>query len=115
MSYKQYYIYIMTNYENTTLYTGVTNDLLRRVYEHKNKLLEGFTSRYNFNSLVYYEIYDEIEQAIIREKQIKKWSRKRKTDLIKSFNSDWIDLSASWTDCHIEPTQSMAGIRLSSQ
>ena len=92
----------MTNYENTTLYTGVTNNLVRRIYEHKNKLLEGFTSRYNINKLVYYEIYDDIEQTIIREKQIKKWSRKRKNDLIKSFNSDWNDLSESWIACHVE-------------
>jgi putative endonuclease len=105
MNDKQYYLYIMTNYETTTLYTGVTNDLIRRLYEHKNKIIEGFTSRYNVNKLVYYEIYDDIEQAIIREKQIKKWSRERKNNLIKSFNSSWNDLSESWTNCHFAPSR----------
>ena len=71
MNDKQYYIYIMTNDEETTVYTGVTNDLERRVYEHKNKLLKGFTARYNLKKLVHYEIYGDIEQAIAREKQIK--------------------------------------------
>lgn len=96
MNDKQYYIYIMANYEETTLYVGVTNNLERRVYEHKNKQLEGFTSRYNLNKLVHYEIYNEIEQAILREKQIKSWPRKRKTELICSTNPEWKDMSEEW-------------------
>ena len=98
MNDKQYYIYIMANYEETTIYTGVTNDLQRRVYEHKNKLIEGFTFRYNLNKLVYYEIYNDAYNAIVREKQIKKWSRKRKNDFI---NESWKDLSEDWIDCHV--------------
>ncbi len=100
MENKQYYIYFMTNFEETTLYVGVTNNLERRVYEHKNKLLKGFTSRYHLKKLVHYEIYNDIEQAIAREKQIKSWSRQRKNELIKSNNANWDDLSESWTDCH---------------
>ncbi|HSA07045.1 MAG TPA: GIY-YIG nuclease family protein [Candidatus Gastranaerophilales bacterium] len=99
---KQYYIYMMTNYKETTLYTGVTNSLERRVYEHKNKLLKSFSSKYNLNKLVYYEIYNDIEQAIIREKQIKSWSRKRKNELVNNLNENWDDLSERWTDCHVE-------------
>ena len=82
----------MTNTENGTLYTGVTNDLVRRVYEHKNKLIDGFTKKYDLTKLVYYEIYDDIETAIIREKQLKGGSRKRKLDLINKFNKQWEDL-----------------------
>ena len=89
---KQYYIYIMTNFENGTLYTGVTNNLIRRVYEHKNKLMEGFTSKYDLNKLVYYEIFDSAESAITREKQIKGGSRKKKLNLINTFNKNWEDL-----------------------
>ena len=89
---KQSYIYIMTNYTNTTLYTGVTNNLVRRVYEHKNKLVKGFTSKYNLTKLVYYEIFEDITQAIKREKQIKGGSRKTKEELINSINDKWEDL-----------------------
>lgn len=89
---KQYYIYIMTNFENGTLYTGVTNDLVRRVYEHKNKLVDGFTKKYGLDKLVYYEVIDSIEQAILREKQIKGGSRKKKLCLINNFNKNWNDL-----------------------
>lgn len=91
----QYYVYIMTN-KSKTLYTGVTNNLTRRVYEHKNKLIPGFTSKYNITKLVYYEIFSEITQAIAREKQIKGWLRKKKIDLIESVNPDWKDLSQDW-------------------
>ena len=90
---KQYYVYIMTNHKNTVLYTGVTNDLQRRVYEHKNKLVEGFTERYNVMRLVYFESCSDIEGAIIREKQIKAGSRQDKVSLIDSVNRDWHDLS----------------------
>ncbi len=89
---KQYYVYIMTNHKNTVLYTGVTNDLHRRVYEHKNKLVEGFTKRYNLTRLVYYELCGDIEGAIIREKQIKAGSRQKKIELVKSMNKEWRDL-----------------------
>ncbi|MGK7903088.1 MAG: GIY-YIG nuclease family protein [Hormoscilla sp.] len=89
---KQYYLYIMTNKHNTVLYTGVTNDLQRRVYEHKSKLIAGFTKRYNINKLVYYEIYEDVTEAIAREKQIKAGSRQKKLDLVNSINSEWKDL-----------------------
>lgn len=89
---KQYFIYIITNFENGTLYTGVTNDLVRRIYEHKNKLVDGFTKKYDLNKLVYYEIFDTIDTAIYREKQIKGGSRKKKLDLINKFNKSWDDL-----------------------
>jgi len=88
----QYYVYILTNNSNTVLYTGVTNDLARRVYEHKNKLIVDFTMRYNVTKLIYYEIYDNIEDAIQREKRIKKWYRNWKIELINKFNSSWEDL-----------------------
>jgi putative endonuclease len=81
---KQYYIYIMTNTKNTVLYTGISNDLKRIVYEHKEKLIDGFTKRYNIVKLVYYEIFRDIENAILREKQIKAGSRARKIKLINS-------------------------------
>ncbi|EKE02417.1 MAG: hypothetical protein ACD_20C00391G0011 [uncultured bacterium] len=89
---KQYYTYILTNFENGTLYTGVTNDLVRRIYEHKNKLIDGFSKKYDLTKLVYYEIFDNIENAIVREKQIKGGSRKRKLQLINNFNEKWKDL-----------------------
>jgi len=89
---RQYYIYIMTNVRNTTLYTGVTSDLRKRVYEHKEKLVEGFTKRYNITKLVYYEICGDIESAILREKQIKAGSREKKTKLVNSMNREWRDL-----------------------
>jgi putative endonuclease len=92
---KQYYVYIMTTKKNTVLYTGVTNDLIRRVFEHKNKLTKGFTSRYNVEKLVYFEVAEDIEGAILREKQIKGGSRKDKMDLVNSMNPEWLDLSTT--------------------
>ena len=89
---KQFYIYIMTNNHNKVLYTGVTNDLIRRVYEHKEKLIEGFTKKYNVTKLVYYEIFIDATSAIAREKQIKAGSRQKKIDLINSINQEWGDL-----------------------
>jgi putative endonuclease len=89
---KQYYVYIMTNKRNTVLYTGVTNDLRKRVYEHKAKLISSFTKKYNVNKLVYYEVFNNIYNAIVREKQIKAGSRQKKIDLINSMNSKWQDL-----------------------
>ncbi len=87
-----YYVYILTNKSNKVLYIGITNNLSRRIYEHKNKLIPGFTMRYNVSKLVYYEIYDDIRDAIQREKNIKKWYRKWKEELINKFNSNWEDL-----------------------
>jgi putative endonuclease len=95
MLYKSYYVYIMTN-ESRTLYTGVTDDLTRRVYEHKHKLLPGFTAKYNITRLVYFEETNDIQAALAREKQIKGWLRKKKIALIESVNSKWIDLSSDW-------------------
>jgi len=92
---KQYCIYIMTNYAHT-LYTGVTNDLERRVYEHKMKFVPGFTARYGLTTLVYYECGEDIDAAIAREKQIKGWLRKKKVALIESMNPEWRDLSEGW-------------------
>jgi len=89
---KQYYVYIMTNSTNTVTYTGVTNDLYRRIYEHKNKLSEGFTAKYNINKLVYYEVCQNVESAIMREKQIKRGSRADKVELVNMMNQDWNDL-----------------------
>jgi putative endonuclease len=94
-------VYIMANYAHT-LYTGVTNDLERRVYEHKNKLVPGFTSRYGLNSLVYFDVTEDVESAILREKQIKGWLRKKKVELIESVNPEWKDLSEDWLYCHSE-------------
>ena len=82
----------MTNQWNTTLYTGVTSDLKRRVYEHKEKLTKGFTSRYNLNKLVYYEVFDDIANALLREKQVKGGSRGRKLEAIADMNREWRDL-----------------------
>jgi putative endonuclease len=92
MNTKQYYVYIMTNKGNTVLYTGVTNNLIKRLYEHKKKLVEGFTKKYNVVKLVYYEIFRDCFSAIQREKQIKAGSRKKKEELINSMNSEWKDL-----------------------
>ncbi len=89
---KQYYVYFLTNWNNKVLYVGVTNDLKRRVYEHKNALAQGFTQKYNVNKLVYYEICEEIEGAILREKQIKAGSRHKKNELIARVNPGWEDL-----------------------
>lgn len=87
------YIYILFNKRNGTLYTGVTSDLKKRIYEHKNKLIEGFTSKYDVDKLGYYEEYNDIKNAIEREKQIKDGSRKKKIALIESMNPFWKDLA----------------------
>ena len=89
---KQYYVYIMTNKINTVLYTGVTSDLKKRIWEHKEKLIEGFTKNYNINKLIYFEIYNDPENAILREKQIKAGSRIKKVKLITGINPEWKDL-----------------------
>ena len=91
-----YFVYILSNGYNTTIYTGVTNDLIRRVYEHKNCLDEmSFTARYHIDKLVYYETYSDPETAIEREKQINSWSRKRKNSIIEKDNPQWEDLYPS--------------------
>ena len=92
----QYYVYILSNGHKNVIYTGVTNDLIRRIYEHKNHLDKGsFTSRYNVENLVYYEVTTDIDSAIAREKQIKGWNRKRKEKLIETKNPNWNDLYES--------------------
>ena len=89
----QYYIYIITNKPNGTLYTGVTKSLQKRMYEHQHGLHEGFSKKYGLKQLVYYERFEDINNAISREKQIKGWIRKKKINLIKTMNPDWKDLS----------------------
>ena len=89
---KQYYVYFLTNWNNKVIYVGVTNDLKRRVYEHKHGVIEDFTRKYNAHKLVYYEISEEIESAILREKQIKGGSRQKKNEWVKQFNPKWEDL-----------------------
>lgn len=93
---RTYYVYIMSS-GRRTLYVGVTGDLQRRIHEHRQKLVEGFTKRYNVNHLVYFESVTEVHQAIAREKQIKKWSRAKKIALIRSMNPKWKDLARGAT------------------
>jgi putative endonuclease len=88
----QYYIYILTNQRHTVLYTGVSNDLKRRIHQHREKLLPGFTHRYNVSKLVFYECTEDPSAAISREKQIKAGSRRKKIELVNRFNQDWRDL-----------------------
>ena len=87
-----YYTYILTNKNKTVLYIGVTNDLKRRVYEHKNKLIKGFSSNYNVDSLVYFEIFQYVNEAILREKRLKEWKREWKERIINEMNPSWEDL-----------------------
>ena len=96
----RYSIYIMTNVSRT-LYTGVTNNLVRRVYEHKNKIIPGFTSRYNITELVYFEETSDVQSALTREKEIKGWRRAKKSQLIASVNPKWLDLSSKWHEDEI--------------
>jgi putative endonuclease len=90
---KQPHIYIMTNIKNTTLYIGVTSQLVQRVYQHKSKLTLGFTNKYNLNKLVYFESFETMYDAITREKQLKNWRRAWKKNLIEEINPNWLDLS----------------------
>jgi putative endonuclease len=92
---KTYYVYIMTNHSGT-LYTGMTNNLGQRIYEHKHKLVPGFASKYNITKLVYYEEGNDANAALAREKQIKSWLRSKKIELIESLNPEWQDLGLDW-------------------
>ncbi len=91
-----YYVYLLTNWNDIVMYVGVTNNLERRIYEHKHKLIKGFTEKYNVNKLVYFEETNDVNAAIAREKEIKKWRREKKNDLVMSVNPEWKDLSESW-------------------
>lgn len=88
----QYYVYIASSGKYGTLYIGVTSNLIKRIYDHKEKLVDGFTKQYDIHQLVYYEIHGDIQQAILREKQIKKWNRDWKINLIEENNPEWLDL-----------------------
>jgi len=93
LKHHNYYIYIISNWNNKVIYVGMTNDLERRIYEHKNKIFEGFSKKYNLNKLVYYEYTNDVNAAIQREKQIKKWRREKKNSLVESRNPEWKDLA----------------------
>ena len=93
MTNHNYYVYILTNWNNKVMYIGVTNNLKRRIYEHKNKLVEGFTKRYNLTKLVYYEHTTDVNSAISREKELKGWRREKKNNLVIKMNPEWKDLS----------------------
>jgi putative endonuclease len=95
---KNYYVYLLTNWNNKVIYVGVTNDLNRRIYEHKNKLISGFTKKYNLNKLVYFEETCDINATINREKEIKKWRREKKDILVNQINPNWQDLSDGFKD-----------------
>ena len=91
-----FYVYILTNWDNKVMYIGMTNDLKRRLDEHKAKRVKGFTAKYNVNKLVYYEHGTDVHAALAREKEIKKWRREKKNNLVMSMNPDWKDLSLEW-------------------
>ena len=93
-----YYVYLLTNWNNRVIYIGVTNDLNRRTYEHKNKLIEGFSKKYNLTKLVYFEETSDVNAAIAREKEIKKWRREKKNNLVNRTNPSWEDLSEGLKD-----------------
>ena len=95
---KDFFVYILTNHDETTFYIGVTSNLLGRMWEHKNKINNGFSSKYNLCKLVYFEVGDSSSSAIAREKQLKRWHRQWKLNLIKEFNPEFNDLSAGWID-----------------
>ena len=93
---RRYYVYLLTNWNHTVIYVGVTNDLQRRIYEHKQKIIKGFTQKYNITQLVYFEETSDVHAAIAREKEIKKWRREKKNKLVISMNPEWGDLSKEW-------------------
>ena len=94
----RYYVYLLTNWNHRVMYLGVTNDLVRRIYEHKNKLVKGFTEKYNVNKLVYFEETGDVRSALTREKEIKKWRREKKNALVISINPEWKDLAEEEKD-----------------
>ena len=91
-----YYVYILTNEHGNVMYIGVTNDLARRLYEHRQELVDGFTKRYHVHKLVYFEQTGRVEAALAREKQLKRWTRAKKNALVETLNPDWRDLSEDW-------------------
>ena len=93
MQERSYYVYLLTNWNNQVIYVGVTNNLERRIYEHRNKLVKGFTEKYNVNKLVHFEVTGDVTAAIAREKEIKKWRREKKDALVNASNPGWVDLS----------------------
>ncbi len=93
MNEKLYYVYILTNWNNKVMYVGITSNLIKRVYEHKNKLIDGFTKKYNVFKLVYFEAVKDVMSAITREKEIKGWRRNKKNQLVNKMNPEWHDLS----------------------
>ena len=93
---KKYYVYLLANYTNRVLYVGVTNNLERRIHQHKTNSIDGFTKKYQVNKLVYFEETNSIKDAIAREKQIKGWTRKKKNEIISEINPEWKDLSSGW-------------------
>ena len=99
----KFYVYILANWNNAVLYVGITNNLVRRIYEHKNTLVNGFTKRYNVDKLVYYEQGTDVHAAIAREKEIKKWRREKKNKLVMTMNPEWKDLSLEWDVDEIIP------------
>lgn len=106
---KQYYVYILTNKTNNVLYIGITNDLIRRMQEHKNKLIPGFTSKYNLTKLVYFEQTSDVNVALNREKQLKNWHREWKVNLVNRANPAWNDLSGNFMDNTTEDPEPSSG------
>jgi putative endonuclease len=102
---KEFYVYILANERNTTLYIGVTNNIERRVYEHKTHLNKGFTYKYNITKLVWYDVFPNSTTAILREKQLKKWNREWKERIINEINPEWKDLSAEWFEGGFPPSR----------
>jgi putative endonuclease len=92
----QYHVYLLTNWNNKVMYVGITSDLKRRLFEHRNKSVEGVTTKYNIHKLVYYEATSDVQSPIAREKEIKKWRREKKNRLVEKINPEWRDLSAGW-------------------
>ena len=90
---KTYYVYILTNWNNKVMYIGVTNDLVRRVFEHRQKTIKGFTEKYNVHKLVYFDVCEDVNSAIAREKELKKWRREKKDQLVAEMNPGWLDLA----------------------
>lgn len=100
-----YYVYILANKTNTTVYVGVTDDLMRRLQEHRNDMIDGFTKTYHVHKLVYYESFSDVQYAIAREKQLKGWRRARKDELIESVNPTWEDLAGDWFTAGPKPRE----------